>query len=242
MGTPNTEAGRFNNEGPQCQVTVSSFYMSKYQVTQQEYAGIMGKNPAYFKGKGLPAETVSWFDAIAYCNARSLKEGLTPAYTGSGADIRWDRKANGYRLPTEAEWEYACRAGTTTRYWSGNGEETLAGKANAADLSAQKRYKNWAIVNIQDGFVHTAPVGKFMANPWGLYDMHGNVWEWCWDRYGSYSARSKTDPYGPLFGAGRVMRGGSWYNSGYKLRSGFRNYDIPSAKYNNVGFRIVRNA
>ena len=124
---------------------------------------------------------VSWNDAIAFCNELSELEGLKPYYQ-SGAGCR--RDGDGYRLPTEAEWEYACRAGTTTRYQSGDDPETLAAVGNIADGTAKAKYPLWTwAIAAQDGYVYTAPVGRFRPNAFGLYDMHGNVWEWCWDWY-----------------------------------------------------------
>jgi len=173
MGSPASEP-KHNNDEVQHQVTVSSFYMGKYEVTQKEYQEVMGTNPSEFKGDNLPVENVSWYDAIEYCNKRSQKEGLTPAYTISGTGdsriVSWNRGANGYRLPTEAEWEYTCRAGTTNAYNTGSNINDNTGwyEANSGDK--------------------THPVGQKPANAWGLYDMHGNVWEWCWDWYGNYSS------------------------------------------------------
>lgn len=116
MGSPETEPWRSGDE-TQHTVTVSGFYMSKYELTQKEYEEVTGSNPSNFKGEHLPVENVSWLDAVAYCNARSERDGLTPAYTIDGQTVSWDRSANGYRLPTEAEWEYACRAGTDTPFY-----------------------------------------------------------------------------------------------------------------------------
>jgi formylglycine-generating enzyme required for sulfatase activity len=220
MGSPASEVGRDSDE-VQHQVTVSSFYMGKYEVTQKEYAALMGTNPSNFKGDNLPVEKVSWFNAVEYCNARSRKEGLTPAYTVSGTNVTWNRSANGYRLPTEAEWEYACRAGTTTPYSSGSSVDAAGWYWNN---SGRK----------------THPVGTKQANAWGLYDLHGNVWEWCWDWYGGYSSGSQTDPVGASSGTNRVVRGGSWDYDGQNLRSALRNNDTPSIRYNFLGFRLAR--
>ena len=222
MGSPSNEQGRSANEGPQCQVTVSSFYMGKYPVTQAEYQEIMGTNPSAFKGPDLPVEQVSWFDAIEYCNKQSIREGLTPVYTINGNDVIWDREANGYRLPTEAEWEYACRAGTQTPYYSG---------ASVNDAG-------WYTGNSGG---KTRPVGEKQPNPWGLYDMHGNVLEWCWDLLGKYTAEAQINPQGAMSGYERVYRGGSWRFEARQTRSAFRFGNHPYLKTFFLGFRIVRN-
>jgi formylglycine-generating enzyme required for sulfatase activity len=204
-------------------VTVRSFYIGKYEVTQREYQEVMGTNPSNFKGDNLPVENVSWFDAVEYCNKRSQKEGLTPAYTINGTNVTWNRNANGYRLPTEAEWEYACRAGTTTAYNTG---------ANISDNTG------WYVANNGN---RTHPVGQKPANAWGLYDMHGNVLEWCWDWYGNYPSTAQTDPTGASSGVDRVIRGGRWINSAQYVRSAVRSVSTPSVRHNLLGFRVVRN-
>jgi WD40 repeat protein/formylglycine-generating enzyme required for sulfatase activity len=239
MGSPANEPDRKDNE-VQHQVTVNSFYMGKYEVTQNEYQEVMGTNPSWNKGRdNLPVEQVSWYDAIEYCNARSQKEGLTPAYTidknqkdpnnTNNRDnvkwtITWNRNANGYRLPTEAEWEYACRAGTTTTYNTGASISNNTGwyKANSVET---KR-----------------PVGQKPANAYGLYDMHGNVGEWCWDWKGSYPSGAQTDLVGALSGSRRVVRGGSWAEPADRVRSAYRGDGDPSHRLWFVGFRLVRNA
>ena len=221
MGSPSNERGRSSNEGPQHQVTVSSFYMEKYPVTQASYLEITGKNPSEFKGPDLPVEQVSWFDAVDYCNKRSLSEGLTPAYAINGSAVAWDRNADGYRLPTEAEWEYACRSGTQTPYSSGN-------SVNDA---------GWFSGN-SGGRTH--PVGEKQPNSWGLYDMHGNVLEWCWDWLGNYTNSAKTDPRGASTGTSRVYRGGAWYFASNQARSAFRFGNQPFLRSYVVGFRLVR--
>jgi formylglycine-generating enzyme required for sulfatase activity len=237
MGSPANEPEREDNEGPQHQVTVSAFYMGKYEVTQKEYQEVMGTNPSYFKGPNLPVEQVSWFDAVEYCNKRSQKEGLTPAYTISGAGnnraVTWNRNANGYRLPTEAEWEYACRAGTTTPFSTGNNITT-----DQANYNGNYPYNN----NAKGAYrKKTTPVGSFAPNPWGLYDMHGNVWEWCWDWYGDYSSGAQTDPDGAASGSYRVERGGSWISDASFARSVYRGYNVPYYRISSgFGFRLVR--
>jgi len=269
MGSPVNELGREDNE-TQHQVTVSSFYMSIYAVTQKEYMEVMGENPSFFQGENLPVERVSWYDAIEYCNRLSEQEGLIPVYTINKNQIdpnnlnvissrnqydpdplrwtvTWNKNANGYRLPTEAEWEYACRAGTTTRYWSGDDEMSLFGKVNAADLTFIERMgeANFEWVNFHDNFVTTSPVGSFAPNPWGLYDMRGNVYEWCWDWYGSYPTEPQINPIGAVSGTERVIRGGAWINGGNDLRSAARYGAIPFHQlylFSFLGFRVVRNA
>jgi formylglycine-generating enzyme required for sulfatase activity len=230
MGSPDLEVSR-SDEEVWHQVTVSPFYMGKHEVTQQEYLAVMENNPSKFKGDNLPVERVSWLDAVTYCNKRSQNEGLIPAYTIDGENVTWDRGANGYRLPTEAEWEYACRAGATGPF--GIGDITTA-QANydgnyAYDGRAQGEFRE-----------KTWDVGSGAANEWGLYDMHGNVREWCWDWYGAYSADPQTDPAGPDSGLQKVFRGGSWYNSAQYLRSACRNSGVPASRDDKIGFRLVR--
>jgi formylglycine-generating enzyme required for sulfatase activity/uncharacterized membrane protein YhaH (DUF805 family) len=185
MGSPASEQGRFDREA-QVEVTLSEgFWLGKYEVTQEEWERVMNTNPSAFTGDpSRPVEKVSWHDAVAYCAALTTSEraaGHCPA--------TWS-----YRLPTEAEWEYACRAGTTTRFSFGDDDTLLTNYA-------------WYGSN-SDSTTH--PVGQKRANPWGLYDMHGNVFEWCQDWYGDYPAGSATDPQGPQGGSLRVLRGGSW--------------------------------
>ena len=236
MGSPVDEPDRYDDE-IQRQVRVSSFSIGKYQVTQKEYEEIMGNNPSHFKGEqNLPVENVSWFDAIEYCNKRSQWEGLTPVYTidgsGNNRTVSWNREANGYRLPTEAEWEFACRAGTTTTFYTGNNITT-----SQANYNGNYPYNNNSNGEYRE---KTMSVGSFPANRWGLYDMHGNVWEWCWDWYGDYESGVQADPIGAVSGAYRVMRGGSWNDLGQYLRSAQRGCYHPGYRFEFIGFRLVR--
>jgi formylglycine-generating enzyme required for sulfatase activity len=248
MGSPSNEPERSSVESPQHQVTVRAFYMGKYQVTQAEYEAVMRTNPSNLKGANLPVENVSWYDAIEYCNLLSQWEGLRPVYTidkgrsdpnntNSDDNVRWlvtwNQNANGYRLPTEAEWEYACRAGTTTPFNTGNNITT-----SNANYNGNYPYNNNSKGTYRE---RTTTVGSFAPNPWGLYDMHGNVWEWCWDWYGSYSSGAQTDPRGAVSGDSRVIRGGSWYFPAWNVRSAARDFFTPSYRGNVIGFRLVRN-
>lgn len=253
MGSPSAEVDRQGTEGPQHEVAISSFEIGRYEVTQDEWAEIMGTNPASFKGNGLlPVEKVSWFDVLAYCNKRSIKEKLTPCYSISGSTdpSRWtlaaasavmspaavscDFQANGYRLPTEAEWEYACRAGTQTATAFG---DTMT--SSQANFDGATQY-NVAASGSKIG--KTSAVGSYAPNAWGIYDMHGNVWEWCWDRYEKdYYAKSPSkDPQGPAAGTNRVLRGGSWINYGRFMRSACRSSASPTSRDALFGFRLVR--
>jgi formylglycine-generating enzyme required for sulfatase activity len=165
-----------NNERPVHQVRVQSFYMGIYAVTQEEWVKVTGSNPSKFRGPDLPVETVNWYDAVEYCNQRSKQEGLTPAYQGSSVNITCNFRVNGYRLPTEAEWEYAAKGGNQ----AGSIYE-YSGSNNVDEVG-------WYIEN-SGGSTHA--VGRKQPNRLGLYDMSGNVREWCWDWYGSYSSSSQ---------------------------------------------------
>jgi formylglycine-generating enzyme required for sulfatase activity len=246
MGSPSAEADRDDDE-TRHQVTVGSFYIGKYEVTQGEYASVMGNNPSNFKGDNLPVENVNWYDAVEFCNRLSLREGLMPAYriTKDRSDpdnkstddyirwqVTWNRNAEGYRLPTEAEWEYACRAGTATPFNTGSSIS-----ADIANYDGNYPYNNGSKGTYRE---KTLAAGSLPPNPWGLYEMHGNVWEWCWDWYGDYAVGAQTDPGGAVTGAARVRRGGSWDNLAGSLRSAYRGSSTPSSRSTYLGFRLVR--
>lgn len=220
-----------DDEKPAHKVEISAFYMDKYEVTQEAYEKMMGKNPAKFKGPDKPVERVSWFGAIQYCNMRSLREGLSPCYDLE--TLKCNYETDGYRLPTEAEWEYACRAGTRTKYSFGNAPEKLGQYA-------------WFKVNANKT---THPVGKKKPNPWGFYDMHGSVWEWCNDHYDEdyYQKSPVENPNGPFVGDERVLRGGSWASGAQSARCSSRYSETPGFAdvcfgYEAYGFRCVRRA
>jgi formylglycine-generating enzyme required for sulfatase activity len=230
MGSPAGEVSRQKDE-IQHQVTVAPFYMGANEVTQREYEEVMQTNPSRFIGASLPVEQVSWFDAVAYCNARSTREGLLPAYIIEPAEISWDHSANGYRLPTEAEWEYACRAGTKTVFHTGDGLTTVQ-----ANFDGNYPYKRQAKGRYRG---QTTAVRSFDPNAWGLYDMHGNVYEWCWEQYKPYGDTVVLDG---VLSSPAVMRGGSWYSEARFLRSANRASEAHTAKTHYIGFRVVRSA
>jgi len=190
------------------QVTLSKpFYLGKYQVTQREWAMVMGHNPSEFKGDTRPVETISWNDCQEFIRKLNAREGV-----------------NKYRLPTEAEWEYACRAGSRARFCFGDGDHILPQYAWFGDNAGDE----------------THPVGKLNPNDWGLYDMHGNVWEWCYDWYGGYPARSVTDPSGVGSGSVRVIRGGSWNFFAENCSSADRYGLEPGFRCSILGLRLLR--
>jgi len=235
MGSPENELGRhMTDESPQHRVTVSSFFISRYPITQAEYQEIMGVNPSQHRNlPNNPVEFVSWNMAIDYCNRRSIAEGLVPVYTVEGTAVTWDRSANGYRLPTEAEWEYACRAGTQTPYNIGDNMDD-AGWHRGNSVTIVNDYRSR----------HTFPVGQKRPNAWGLYDMHGNVLEWCWDWFAPYTPEPKVDPIGPSSSprGARVYRGGNFDFQDNWCRSAYRFGNRPTFRMFYTGFRVVRNA
>jgi formylglycine-generating enzyme len=183
------------------------------------------RNAGFEQTDEHPVVNVSWNDAVAFCKWLSKKEDKT------------------YRLPTEAEWEYACRAETITRYYSGDDPETLANVGNVADATARAKFPDWKYtIKASDGYVFTAPVGKFKPNAFGLYDMHGNAWQWCSDRYDEeYYAKSPTDdPIGTDSGADRVLRGGSWFDRPSYSRSAVRGGGATGDRDGSSGFRVAR--
>ncbi len=202
MGSPESEEGRFDDETLHHVKLTKGFWMLETETTQALYKEVMGKNPSSKKGDNLPVEMVSWNDATKFCSelTKRLPAGLTAS------------------LPTEAQWEYACRAGTTTAYWYGN----------SADSSKMNYYSSG-----------TKAVKSYAPNPWGLYDMHGNVWEWCLDYFGDYPTGSAIDPKGPNSASHRAFRGGSWYNYARYCRSANRNWFDAGLRFDYLGFRVL---
>ena len=222
MGTNDTDYSWLELSRPVHSVTLSAFQMGQTEITQAQYEAVMGTNPSRFTGDNRrPVERVNWYNAVTFCNKLSEAAGLEPCYDLSTWEC--DFMKNGFRLPTEAEWEYACRAGTTTKFYTGNSESAL-------DRAG------WYYSN-SDNTTH-AVRGK-EANSFGLYDMHGNVWEWCNDWWHSYSSENANDPKGPSTGSSRVSRGGSWRDFASYCRSADRSSG-PVGRYRYIGFRVVR--
>lgn len=244
MGSPKDEAWRSDDE-VQHDVTVSDFYMAVYELTQAEYRDVTGENPSSFMGDDLPVENISWLDAIYYCNARSEKEGLTPVYTIDGNSVTWNRSGDGYRLPTEAEWEYACRAGTVTPF---NTETSISAEESNYyghyPYEIEDNYFSQGNLTTKPGEYRqtTVPVTSFAPNKWGLYNMHGNVGEWVWDYYGDYGTEALRDPVGAATGTLRVYRGGGWNDFAKNMRSAYRAALAEEKGSFNIGIRLVRNA
>jgi formylglycine-generating enzyme required for sulfatase activity len=255
MGSPKGEEDRLDEEVQHEVEITRPYYMGKHEVTVGQFKAFVkdasyktqaekdGKGGRGFDGKEFvykpeftwknlyftqaddqPVVVVTWNDVVAFCEWLSKKEGRT------------------YRLPTEAEWEYACRAGTTTRFNTGEKEEDLKGAGNIADAALRAKWKDafWAM-SWDDGYPFTAPVGKFRANAFGLSDMHGNAWEWCSDWYGEdyYGKSPRQDPQGPATGKHRVSRGGAWSTQPKFCRSAFRDWHEPDYRSDCVGFRVV---
>jgi formylglycine-generating enzyme required for sulfatase activity len=217
MGSPTTEAGRQSDREGEHNVSLTKgFYLGKYEVTQAQYEAVIGSNPSEFNATGngnRPVEKVTWTEAVAFCNLLTNQEQAAGRLPAGWA----------YVLPTESQWEYACRAGTTTAYSWGN---TIT--------SSNANWNHGADPN------QTVDVGQFSANPWGFFDMHGNVWEWTADWYqAAYpTGNPVVNPTGPASGSHRVTRGGSWSTAGTILRSAQRGNSAPSYRNNRLGFRV----
>ncbi|MBT4483196.1 MAG: formylglycine-generating enzyme family protein [Candidatus Latescibacteria bacterium] len=218
MGSDNSR-----DEKPMHTIALDGFEMSSTEITQKMYRNVMGEAPSEFIGNdNFPVEKVSWFDAVKFCNQLSVAEGIEPCYNLT--TWKCDFTSNGFRLPTEAEWEYACRAGTETDYYTGDGEKSLI---NAG----------WFKKNSDS---NTHPVEQREPNAWELYDMYGNVWEWCHDYYGKYNKISSRNPEGAQSGKYHVIRGGSYRSKSSDCRTANRQFMLPNVRQKDIGFRVVR--
>jgi formylglycine-generating enzyme required for sulfatase activity len=214
MGSPSSEKDRRDDETRHTVTLTEGYWLGKYEVTQSQWENVMGSNLSDSKGAGRPVESVSWTDVTSFCDkltALERRAGRLPA-------------GMTYQLPTEAQWEYACRAGTKTAFSFGD------------ELTAKDA--NYAHGGFNTGLPRTSNVGEYPANGWGFHDMHGNVWEWCADWYGAYPTGAARDPVGPTDGFIRVIRGGSWYESADHARSAIRFGPGPAFSFDDLGFRL----
>lgn len=222
MGSMPDEEGRADDEARREVIISRGFYLGETPVTQAQWQAVLGEPVSFFVGPDRPVEQVSWFDAVRFCNALSLLEGLPEAYALTTGDARWlDPTGPGYRLPTEAEWELACRAGTTTAFTTGDA-------LPATQANFERRLGP-----------ATTPVLSFPPNPWGFHDMHGNVWEWCADAYDAAGPPTQVDPVGEGDASSRVARGGSWASGAAACRSSARAQLGPWDRKSSVGFRLA---
>ena len=243
MGSPKKERLRGADEVSH-QVTVSSFYADPYEVTQKDYKAVMGKNPSTYKGNNKPVNNVTWYDAVRYCNKLSKKNGYQPVYKIKGKTVTWNRRANGYRLLTEAEWEYAARAGKKTIFYTGKQlTDKQANYYGDYPYLIEENYWETKDPSVVPGEYRgtTVKVDSFKANAYGMYNMHGNVSKWCFDYYGSYGKGKKKNPAGPKKGTLRVNRGGGFNDYAKHCRLAYRSVADPDSSDRNLGFRIARN-
>ncbi len=270
MGNAMDPGEGFLNELPLHSVSVSAFYMDKYNVTKALWDEVYNwatnhgysfdySNSGQGKAANHPAQTMTWYDAVKWCNARSEKEGRTPAYYVSSAQtaayrsgtndleadfVKW---SSGYRLPTAAEWEKAARGGASGQRFPWGNTISWSQANYYSYWSGGRTYYPYDVnptpglpPTFNDGvYPYTSPVGYFAPNGYGLYDMAGNVWQWVWDWLGAYSADAQSDPRGPATGSYRVIRGGSWDGHAFGCRTSYRNYDNPADRNGSFGFRSV---
>jgi sulfatase modifying factor 1 len=225
MGSPENEGSRDFDEALREVTLTQGFWLGKHEITQSQWEKIMGDNPSYFKGQGLPVEKMSWDRAKTFCKKLTEQELKAGRLTQDWA----------YQLPTEAHWEYACRAGSKTAWSFGNSPAEMPKNANFSDKSSKIQGND---IDYDDGFEYTAPVGSFPPNAWGFHDMHGNVFEWCSDWYEKPLPIPVRDPVGPTTGKEKVFRGGSWALPGIFMRSARRDKNLPILESAFLGFRV----
>jgi formylglycine-generating enzyme required for sulfatase activity len=260
MGSPADEPGRFDDESLVAVEFTRGLRVMESEVTQGMWRAVTGEDPvatlnrrldgvehgpcATYEGRSLvgddlPVSCVSWFDAIRFANFASAREGLKPAYIVIDEQVTWDRAADGYRLPTEAEWEYFARAGGRTVYAGAAAASEVCVLGNVRDAAAAAAFGSDEEFPCDDGFAALSPVKHFRPNAWGIYDTTGGVWEWTWDWYADPS-QGGLDPAGPATGETRVCRGGSWSNAPLTARLALRNENAPTNRNAYLGLRLVR--
>ncbi|HOX25420.1 MAG TPA: formylglycine-generating enzyme family protein [Candidatus Krumholzibacteria bacterium] len=233
MGSPPGEPERGDDEVAHDVTLTRGFWISMYEVSEELWSSMMGGGSTQSR---LPATNVTWEQALEFCNLLSVQQGLVPAYRMVDETWTWDQAANGFRLPTEAEWEFACRAGSDAAL--ANGQLT---SADCEPVDANLDAMGWYCGNSEVGAAYVRhTVGQKQANAWGLYDMHGNVCEWCWDWYGGYSPGAVTDPVGPETGYYRVIRGGDFSSPARDCRSAHRFPYYVAWPIRSIGLRLVR--
>ncbi len=253
MGSPEGEEGRFDWETQHSVTLKRHFALAATEVTQGQYESLMGENPVgsrvdFFdrrcslagEGADLPVVCVSWEEAVKFCNALSDRDKLPRAYKAGGEGWEWIPESTGYRLPTEAEWEYMARAGKQTKWVGTDKVEEVCEFANVADRSAKQEYPDWETFECDDGYSELSPVRARRPNAWGYYGMGGNAAEWVWDGFEGFASGAVEDPEGDPRVSIRVIRGGSWRSSPRSARAAIRYRGSPSLRRDILGFRVAR--
>ena len=246
MGGGHQDPVRALEAHPHDVVISRPFVLSTTEVTQAQYREVTGRGPARadfagvsLLGDDLPIHSITWFETVAYCNALSARQGLAPAYAVEGEQVTWDPSARGWRLPTEAEWEYAARGGVAGPMPWADSEAKACAAGNLRDASMTAVTARTGGLGCDDGHVGLAPVGSYPPNPFGLHDMLGNTWEWVWDWHSPYGRGPDVDPGGPSHGTMRSFRGGAWWSWPGGSMFEYRHRREPAYKDADIGFRIA---